>query len=150
MPLKFDLDSHYFLLQAFDRLGRHLYRNDWTGMEAFAAPSDDPAILKTRHKELNDQLDTIGLEKAGLLLKGGRLEKGPEKEKINLRLFELQKQEQELLNRKSALPSYRETLIADYEQYQRGQQTREILFRGFADKKIEALFGLDQIIDWKL
>ncbi|MCC3306606.1 hypothetical protein [Sneathiella sp. HT1-7] len=150
MPLKFDLDNHYFLLQAFDRLGRHLYRNDWTGMEAFASPSDDPDFLKTRHSELDDQLDTIGLEKTALFQKGGRLERGPEKQQIDQRLFELQKQEQELFNRKSALPSYRETLIADYEQYQRGQQTREILFSGFADKKIKALFGLDQIIDWKL
>mgnify|MGYP007053800158 CR=1 FL=1 len=150
MPLKFDLDDYYFLLQAFDCLGRHLYREDWTGMEAFASPSDDPDILKNQHKELDDQLDTIGLEKTALFQKGGRLEAGAEKEQIDQRLFELQGQEQELLNRKSALPSDRETLIADYEQYQRGQRMRETLYAGFADKKIKALFGLDQIIDWKL
>lgn len=150
MPLKFDLDDYYFLLQAFDRLGRHLYRDDWTGMEAFSSPSDDPDILKNQHEDLDDQLDTIGLEKTALFQKGGRLEAGPEKEQINQRLFELQRQEQELLNRKSALPSDRETLIADYEQYQRGQQARETLYAGFADKKIKALFGLDQFIEWKL
>ena len=150
MPLKFDLDDYYFLLQAFDRLGRHLYRNDWTGMEAFASPSDDPAILKAAHKDLDDRLDAIGLELTGLRQRGDRLETGAEKEQIDQRLFELQKQEQELFNRRSALPSYRETLIADYDQYQRGQKVRKILFRGFADKKIKALFGLDQIIEWKL
>ncbi|MZR30237.1 hypothetical protein [Sneathiella litorea] len=150
MPLKFDLDNYYFLLQAFDRLGRHLYRSDWTGMEAFASPSDDPVILKNQLKELDDQLDTIELEKMALFQKGGRLEMGQEKEQIDQRLFELQKQEQELLNQKCALPSYRETLIADYDQYQRGRQAREILFLGFANKKVKALFGLDQIIDWKL
>lgn len=150
MSLKFDLDKYHLLLQAFDRLGRHLYRNEWTGMEAFAAPSDDPDTLKEKHKELDDQLDAIGLEMAGHRQRGGRLESGPEKEKIDQRLFKLQRQEQVLLNRKSALPSYRETMVANYDQYQRGQRVREILFAGFADKRIKAQFGLNLIIDWKI
>jgi hypothetical protein len=150
MPLKFDLNNYYLLLQAYDRLGRHLYRNEWTGREAFSSPSDDPDILKAKHKELDDQLDAIGLEKTGLFQRGGRLETGLEKEQIDQRLFKLQKDEQTLLNRKSALPSYQETMVADYDHYLRGQRVREILFAGFADKKIKAQFGLSLIIDWKI
>jgi len=150
MSLKFDLDQYYFLLQAFDQLGRHLYRAEWTGREAFAAPAEDPEILASKYRELQDKLDQIDVDLLSLRQKGGRLESGSEKEQIDQQLFSLQKEEQELLNKRSALPHYRDTMVTDYDQYQRGQKVREILFAGFADQHISAMFGIEQIIDWKI
>ncbi len=42
----FPFDQYYFLLHAYDVLGRHLYGPDWTGQELKETPLDAPEIVE--------------------------------------------------------------------------------------------------------
>lgn len=57
----FDVSEHYLLLQAFDRAGRHMFGEEWTGIEAWARHVDDPELSKSEKNTLS--IEIISLKK---------------------------------------------------------------------------------------
>ena len=56
------LEEYYFLLHAFDRLGRRLYPSEWTGDEFEQSPMNSPEVIAARREPIEKGLSEIGLE----------------------------------------------------------------------------------------
>ena len=51
-----NLDSYYFILHAYDKLGRRLYGRDWTGQEVWLGDLESPESLEQLRKPHEDAL----------------------------------------------------------------------------------------------
>lgn len=142
------VDDFYFLLHAFDRLGRYLFGESWTGQEfksrSLPTPDEvaaDRAPLEAHREELDGRLRRIdeALSRAILQadidrLKGERAALILEQTEVRSRLF--------------AMPSATDGYRLDWEDFSRRQRTEHILLDALQTGRINAQFAEGQIIDW--
>jgi len=149
MTRQFELENYYSLLQAFDQLGKHLYSDVWSGLEAFSKPVASPVGLAGRRAELDDQIEELEVQLISLRKKFQRLMPGPERQQADQQIGNLHEEKTALELKKGKLPDYRDSHVVEFETYARREKSEALLLDGLIRGEVEALYGTQFIIDWK-
>lgn len=54
--------TFFFLEEAFELLGKHLYSSEWTGRELTAWPVDDPDVIERKRTKLDKRIEDLRAE----------------------------------------------------------------------------------------
>jgi hypothetical protein len=147
--LKFDLNKFYSLLEVFDRTGRLLFPNEWTGEEAWARQVGDPKTSLEEREVLKQQiLELKGIEPPiGLLLGQGFQEEELEQEPSDSgAIIASQRNTRAMLAR---LPRDMGLWKADHAIYSRRKTVESELFDAFDAGEMKVQLGSSLIADWR-
>lgn len=142
------LESDYFLLHAFDRLGRHLFDHDWTGREFRAREVPSPDDVAAQQADLELQLAALNtaIEDADQAIA-----RSVDAEEI----LKLKEKKEALITERAGLrtpfyqfPSAAKSLRLDWECFQRRTQTENSLFSALKAERLKAETTDGMIIDW--
>ncbi len=149
MGYQFELSKHYSLLQAFDRIGEHLFASQWAGTEVWARPVEDPDQIRRERNAINERLNAIDAE---VLLLGQRMARADcqqERAALHVQRSKLTAEANALHERRSTFPELGEPYFRDHDAFLRRQKTQEVLMVGLSEGAIHAQFGNGTLIDWK-
>ena len=142
------LDQYHFLLQAYDRLGRHLYGAEWTGQEILQPRLDPPEDVQVQREPLERQIGEVNAREDKIraiisvttdetLIAALEHEKGDQ--------FSKRAQLQKDLRQ---LPKPDENYRRCYDAYARAEKAKAILFDALTSEAIKAQASLGMLIDW--
>jgi hypothetical protein len=141
-------EDYYFLLHAFDRIGRRLYP-EWTGDEFDQRSIPSPEVIASEREPLEKRLPEIGaeLDAVAAEIRGSLKES---------EIAEYKGREAQLFEeRNSILDRLRHTWRLDDESYrrefaayERQLKTKEVLFAALEARQIQVQLGRSLIVDW--
>jgi hypothetical protein len=137
----FPFDRYYFLLHAYDVLGRHLYGTDWTGQELMAARLDAPEVIEQKRAPFESRIAAVNARDDEIRAAVGRETK--EELVAALRqeseaLFVERVQLQRTLYR---LPTPNDDYRRSYVAYERAEKTKAVLTEALESEAIRAQAG---------
>ena len=149
MARQFDTRDAYLLLEAFDRLGQHLYGEDWTGTEPWARPTDPPNLLREKRKSLGDrilELDAVLRDKHSRMhYAADEAERAAIAEEI--RPLEQEKAEAERV--RADLPIVTDSYMRDHDGFVRRERAEAELFDALRSGEIVLRYGTNLLIPYK-
>ncbi|WP_368344806.1 hypothetical protein [Pelagovum sp. HNIBRBA483] len=147
--MRFDLESHLSLLQAFDFTGRRLFQKKWQGTEVFSRHVDDPQHTKEQRQNILKRLDDLETE-ALPFHRVFRLNSSfEEQENANKALYPIRMEIEELERKLSRIPHVSDTWLADHEAYARRCKVEADLKAAFHDEELTLILGGNEVAQWK-
>jgi len=131
-------DSHYYLLQAFNHLGRHLFGDEWTGQEFQAPPATDPREITTKIEPLAPRQAELEQEMKTLTEAKGRTTDADEIARLNSELARLTDERNAVANLGYKLEQDLRSAQGDWPPFDRHTRTLETLLSAFRSKLIRA------------
>jgi hypothetical protein len=141
------LDHYYFLLHAFDRLGRHLYGEEWTGDEFRAQHVMTRAELEREHERLGNELREVEGELRAVTGMIGR-SAGATVTALKAEETQLTDRCERLRQRYWMTPKPDGSDDVRFRDHERCRRTRETLFDALEAGSLQAEFIGGPIVDW--
>ena len=142
------LENYYFLLHAFDVLGRRLYPTDWTGDEFDQRDMEAPGEVAAKLKPVDEKLAEIDAELEANAAAIRRETGEAEMASLQQKRVELFANRTAALDERRPLQKLDDTYSRDYAAYQRRIKTEEALFGALESGKIRAQYGRSLLLDW--
>lgn len=148
MARQIDFSNFYLLLEAFDRLGFHLYADEWTGREAWARPAESPDKLKTDKSALRARLESLD---ESILSKEREFRYATEptdQNQISSDLDRLRKEHSSKLEDLRSLPVISDVISGPHASFERRATAEKVLWDAARSGDIVFRYGPDTLIDW--
>lgn len=143
------LDAHYFLLHAFDRLGRRLHGDEWDAQEYKVAPCRSPEEIEAQRRELQNGLDEIAAKIDALNGQIGKTVNADEIASFKQRMDELEAARTDIREVFYRLPHDMTGPQRDWDRHTRKQQTELLLLQALTDEKLFAYEPGGMRIEWR-
>lgn len=149
MSRQFNMQRLYILLEAFDRLGAHIYGDQWTGMEPWATSPDAALALRQEKLQAIAEVDAVEaeIEKAQRAFK--RAIDNDERTQASAALHKLGEQQQRVLEKRDSIPDISDTFIRDQAAFERRREAEATLRDGLKQGRIRLQFGPNTVFDWR-
>jgi len=144
-----NFDNFYLLLPAFDRLGRHIYGNQWQGDEARAPERKLPEEISADREPTEDKLLRIAERLSAITARIARTIDDAEIASLKEERAALYDSQGKLHGRLRELPEPRDSDLARYALYDRRRRTEAALRQGLEDGEISAHFGSELMLEWR-
>ncbi|MBB3065350.1 hypothetical protein [Limibacillus halophilus] len=149
MGRQLDLAQNYLLLEAFDLLGRHLYGDDWTGLEAWARPQRSTREIRQEREALLAEIEKSTIALDALTRRYNAVLDHDEQRALDAEITATRQALNETRNRLRDLPSLTGSHIRDSAAYER-RAVAEGLIKGALDKgELTAIYGPNQPFAWQ-
>jgi hypothetical protein len=142
-------NNHYYLLQAFDLLGRQLYPDSWTGYEHESREVISPEELKARRDPLErevEELKQVWADASNDLKE--RLPTAEERAAISAKIDSVRDRCNELEELLFEMGKPDASHIRDYNKWQRMIEVRDRLYEAFRTEALKPLFDGSTFIEW--
>lgn len=147
--LRFDLSAYYSLLDVFDRTGRLMFPDDWTGLEAWARDSKNPDAVKKKRARILADLDALQSEKAPYQNRMRLDLSDEETQEASDALGQMNAREAVLKVELGQLPHVTDTWLADHAAYTRRITVEKELSTAFLRQDLSVNVGTQRIVPWK-
>ena len=147
--LQFDVTSYYSLFEVFERTGRLMFRDQWTGQEIWSKPIENPAPVINQRRTLSSKLAKAIRHKADL---DDSLQNDldPDTEDELRKNWSTTYAKIEALKQDIAkLPQTSDAYIADHELFARRQAVEQELWEAFMDNSLRAQLRGNSLLDWR-
>ena len=142
------LDQYYYLLQAYDALGRRLFGREWTGQDLLQPRIDPPEILAERRAPLEQKLKAIDARDDEGAAAMQRLMSEEERDRLKEEKAALFAERAELQQDLGRLPALNDDYRRSYDAYARSEKAKAMLFGALNSGSVKAQAGLGMLIDW--
>ncbi|RKQ64141.1 hypothetical protein [Oceanibaculum indicum] len=149
MSRQFDMQRLYILLEAFDRLGAHIYGDQWTGTEPWATSPEASLALRQERQQAIAEVDTVEAEIEKAQRAFNRAIDNDERTQASATLHKLREHEKALSEKLRSIPDISDTYIRDQATFERRRKAEAILRDGLKQGRIRLQFGPNTIIDWR-
>jgi ribosomal protein S24E len=144
----FPFDQYYFLLHAYDVLGRHLYGTDWTGQELMEARLDAPEVVEQQRAPFERRIAEVNARHDEI--------RAAIRREIKEELVTALRQESEALFVERAqlqgglhrLPIPNEDYRRSHVAHRRAEKTQAFLIEALESDAIRAQAGMGIMIHW--
>lgn len=147
--LRFDLSAYYSLLDVFDRTGRLMFPDDWTGLEAWTRDSENPDAVKAERARILADLDALQSEKAPYQNRMRLDLSDEEAQEASHALGQLNAREAALKAELGQLPHVTDTWLSDHAGYTRRIAVEKELSTAFLRKDLSVIVGTQLVVPWK-
>lgn len=144
----FSDDSHYYLLQAFDRLGRHLFGEEWTGQEFQARPTRKPEAVAAEAAPIEARLAEIQKAQNALTEAKRRTTNADEVARLADELERLEMERREDLASLQQIAQTIESAHRDWPAFSRHSRTYDTLFSALRSERLQAEAVDGMQIEW--
>jgi len=145
----FDLTAHYSLLQAFDMAGRHIFFDDWTGTEAWARRSDDPATSRKERAAISRRLAEIEQQISVLHVPINHPENETQKSEAQAKYRELSDLRRTTEDRYRHFPVDYDNWVADHAAFVRRSRIEDVLMDALISGELDLVYGGGQVLPWE-
>ncbi|WP_028793198.1 hypothetical protein [Thalassobaculum salexigens] len=128
----------YFLEEAFDLLGRHLYASEWDAQEIIARPCPDPDEGDDLRVELGQQFSALTAEIDALKSAIGKTTNAAEVSRLKGESAVLEERRQDVALKRDALPIAGNLERARYARWQRRETAERVLIDAFKAETLKA------------
>jgi hypothetical protein len=141
------LEEYYFLLHAFDRLGRHLFE-EWSGDELAQRPTCPLRFIAATRDPLDKHIADIHARWDELDGENRRILDGDKIEKNSVAMAALLEERNALQQRLLSFPQVNDDYRRDRGAFERQRIAKTLLLGALQSGVIRAQFGTGLIIDW--
>lgn len=146
--MEFDLREHYSLLQALDEVGRVLYPQSWTGLEPWAAYSDDPKERAAEKAKVSERAKAaealVEQARRDLRYAANEEEKAGAQERHDA-AYKIFRREESCYQQ---FPTSFDSWQVNHDAWKRRLHAEGKLFEAFSARELMLLYRVDNEIPW--
>lgn len=147
--LQFDITQYYSLYEVFERTGKSMFPEDWTGREIWSRPKGDPSSVIKEREELSANLSIAIRRKAEIdALDLSDLAQAVQTEFQN-EWGAVYAEIDELKEKLAKLPNLSDTYIADHAHFTRRREVEDELWEAFTVKSMSVVLRNSNVADWR-
>ncbi|WP_226552560.1 hypothetical protein [Celeribacter naphthalenivorans] len=146
--LRFDLSAYYSLLEVFDRTGRLMFPQDWTGEEAWSRDTENPDEIKEQRKELFAKITSLQNAMAPLHALMAMDLSDSEFQETSDNLGALNTRMKEAKIELAQLPQVSDTWVADHASFSRRIAVEKELTGAFKNGELRIIVGTHLVVPW--